>query len=492
MSLNYINKAHEQLAELDESFSINEDSLEESPTLKLVENIRQFEDSHFLSPLQVHPQKSALSEISNENVKMPHADSESGACFALPLYFRSISKHPMINEKEERSLVTKIKKREQECRKMVIQWKQLLNNALPGIFSVRCKKDINKESHLLIGAFNLFDDLIAREKERTQICRALKKQVLTPGPAQVLQEKLYKIEAEISKNIAKISLSKPIINKIIKALRNLASREKDTKRQQKVEKELGRILEEIGQRTKEMKLLKNELIQANLRLVISIAKKYATYGLALSDLIQEGNLGLIRAVDTYDYRKGYRLATYATWWIRQTIIRALDCQSRTVRSPVYINEKVNQIVKVSNQLLREYKREPTLEEIAEELKAPLESIEKVMESVKRSISLDTPVSEKGEGLINAILDYEARSPLDMAISSDLSHIIDEILSDLTSREKEIIKLRFGIGKKKDYCLEEIGDKFNLSRERIRQIVEEGLSKVKSSTSYITLKDFIEN
>jgi RNA polymerase primary sigma factor len=491
MSLDYINKEYGQLAELDESFSINEDSLEESPTLKLVENIRQFEDSHFLSPLQVHPQKSAVSEISNENVKMVHADSESGACSALPLYFRSISKHPMINEKEERSLVTKIKKREQECKNMVIQWKQLLNNALPGIFPVRCKKDINKESHLLIGAFNLFDDLIAREKERTQICRALKKQVLTPGPAQALQEKLYRIEAEISKNIAKISLSKPIINKIIRALRNLASRKKDTKRQQKVEKELGRILEEIGQRTKEIKVLKNELIQANLRLVISIAKKYATYGLALSDLIQEGNLGLIRAVDTYDYRKGYRLATYATWWIRQTIIRALDCQSRTVRSPVYINEKVNQIVKVSNQLLRECKREPTLEEIAEELKAPLESIEKVMESVKRSISLDTPVAEKGEGLINVILDYEARSPLDMAISSDLSHIIDEILSDLTSREKEIIKLRFGIGKKKDYCLEEIGDKFNLSRERIRQIVEEGLRKVKSSANYITLKDFME-
>jgi RNA polymerase primary sigma factor len=492
MSLNNINNAYGQLAELDESFSISEDSLEESPTLKLVENISQFEDSHFISPSQALPQKGELTESSKENVKMPHADLESSAYSALPLYFSAINKYPLLNEKDEITLVRKIKKSEQECRNMVIQWKQLFKDELPGMFSIRHKKDINKELQLLIGTFQLFDDLIAREKERDQICNALKKQVLTPDPAQELQEKLYKVEAEISKNIAKISLSKSITNKIIRDLSNLSSRKEGVKKQQKVEKEQGRILREIGQRAKEIKLLKNELIQANLRLVISIAKRYATHGLALSDLIQEGNLGLIRAVDTYDYRRGYRLVTYATWWIRQGIIRALDCKSRTVRSPVYINEKVNQIVKASNRLRREYEREPTLEEIAEELKAPLESIEKVMESVKRSISLDTPVDEKGEGLINAILDNEACSPLDSVISSELSNVIDEILSDLTSREKEIIKLRFGIGKKKDHCLEEIGNIFNLSRERIRQIVEEGLRKVKSSINYITLKDFMEN
>lgn len=490
MSLNYVNNVYGQLAELDESFSINEDSLEDYPTLKLAENISQLEDSHFLSPLQAFPQKGELSESFNKNVKMPHADLESGAYSVLPLYFRAISTYPLLNEKEERNLVTKIKECEYECKNMVIQWKQIFKDKLPGMFSVRCKKNINKELHLLIGTFRLFDELIAREKEREQICHALKKQVLTPKPTQELQGKLYKVEAEISKNIAKISLKKPITNKIIRDLRKLFSRNEGEKRQQQVEKELERILREIGHRAKTIKLLKNELIQANLRLVISIAKKYTTHGLELSDLIQEGNLGLIRAIDTYDYRRGCRFVTYASWWIRQAVIRALACQSRTIRAPVYINEKLNQIVKASNRLLRECKKEPTLEEIAEELKAPLESIEKVMESVKRSISLDTPVDEKGEGLINAILDHETRSPLDSAILSELSHIIDEILSDLTSREREIIKIRFGIGKKQDHYLEEIGEKFNLSRERIRQIVEEGLSKVKNSKSYITLRDFM--
>jgi RNA polymerase primary sigma factor len=307
-----------------------------------------------------------------------------------------------------------------------------------------------------------------------------------------LQEKLYSIETEISKCITNISLDKAFSKGRIIDLRYVSHGEKNIRRQQQREEDLIRILERVGHCAQQMRQLKNVLVQCNLRLVLSVAKRYTKQGLALSDLIQEGNIGLIRAIETYDYRKGFRLITYATWWIRQAIVRALDYQSSTIRNPVYINEKINQVVKVSNRLRMEYNREPTLEEIAEEINTSLESIEKIVHTMKDFVSLDALIEESCESSIKDPLSYTFPSSLDKAISSDLSRIIDEILSDLNAKKREMIKLRFGIGKNYNHTLEEIGEEFNLSRERIRQIIEEGLSVLTTPENYLKLKDFLSD
>jgi RNA polymerase primary sigma factor len=239
-----------------------------------------------------------------------------------------------------------------------------------------------------------------------------------------------------------------------------------------------------------MRQLKNVLVQSNLRLVISIAKKYTKNGLALSDLIQEGNLGLIRAIDTYDYRKGFRVITYATWWIKQAIMRALDYQSSTIRNPVYINEKLNHMVRISNQLRMEYKREPTLEEIAAEINTSVESVEKIVHTIKDFVPFDVLTEENCEGSIKDSLNYTFPSALEKAISSDFTRVIEGMLSDLTPKKREILKLRFGMGNRYNHTLEEIGQAFHLSRERIRQIVEEGLSVLATPQNSLKLKDFL--
>ncbi len=302
---------------------------------------------------------------------------------------------------------------------------------------------------------------------------------------------MNKVEAEISKSIAKIQLGESTRNTIIRRIKNISCAKRNEKKRRVIESELRKTLREISNGIQDIKIFKNQLVEANLRLVISIAKKYLHHGVALPDLIQEGNLGLMRAIDTYDYRRGHRLVTYATWWIRQAMIRSIDCQSRTVRTPVYVNEKLNQIVKASNRLLQEFNREPTLTEIAEETKIPLEHIEKTMQCYKDSIPLDVLIDEKGEHVVNPSIPDEAVSLTDQAISADLSDIINNVvLSDLTQREQEIVKLRFGIGVNADHTLEEIGEAFNLSRERIRQILEMALHKIRTPKQMVLLKDFV--
>ncbi|MCK5187827.1 MAG: sigma-70 family RNA polymerase sigma factor, partial [Deltaproteobacteria bacterium] len=194
---------------------------------------------------------------------------------------------------------------------------------------------------------------------------------------------------------------------------------------------------------------------------------------------------------TYDYRRGHRFITYACWWIKQAVIRALDCQSKTVRTPVYINEKFNQIVKTSNRLLQKRGREPSLGEIADATNIPVETLEKVMQSFKDPAVIDTSSEEKSEGALNYSLENETISVLDQVISSNLSQVTDVLLTDLTHREKEIIKLRFGIGNENDHTLEEIGGEFNLSRERIRQILGVALNKLRSPKHIMQLKDFMD-
>ena len=480
-----------ELEECGLDFPEQESVKKDYPQLMLVDKANQLEENLPSSLIQADDEAVEASPPPEENDKEPYSDPQSGLTSSLVIYFKTINRFPLLKEEEERTLAKLIKESEEECKNLVIKWKHLFKREFLRRFSNKQMKEISKKLQLLNGSFTLFDDLTKLERERKKSNLAIKRLAHRSNTRQELKGTLYKIEAEISKCIAEIIIRKTSINRIISTLKKIPHSKKNIKKQHMVEKELRGILREIGHTSKEIKLLKNKLIQANLRLVISIAKKYAHHGLTLPDLIQEGNLGLMRAIDTYDYRRGHRFITYATWWIKQAIIRALDCQSRTIRTPVYINEKLNQIVKASNRLLQKYKREPTLKEIAEETNIPLESIEKVIQSFKDPIDINDFIEEKGGSVTNPSLDLETISILEQVTSSNLSQITDVVLSDLTQREREIVKLRFGIGKEHDHTLEEIGGEFNLSRERIRQILEVALNKLRNPKYLIKLKDFMD-
>ncbi len=459
---------------------------EEHPKLMLVKT--SYLRDH-LSPSPIHA-TNAGNEFTEESEQELYSEPQGRTDSSLVIYFKTINKFPLLREEEERILAKRIKETGEECKNLAIKWKHLFNKEFLSKFSAKQIKEIREKLKPFNGSFHLFDDLAKLDRKQKKISRTIKRQAKRSTPDQKLQMELYRVEGEISKRIAEINLSKMSIDKLIRSLKKISHTKKNTEKQQILEKALRKILRGICKLSKEMKVLKNELAHANLRLVISIAKKYVNCGLTLSDLIQEGNLGLTRAIDTYDYRRGHRFITYGTWWIRQAIIRALDSKSKTIRTPVYMNERLHQITKASNRLLQEYKREPTLEEIAEETNTSLEFIEKVLQSFKDSTSLDALIEEKGESLPSPVLGNEDFSALGQVISTDLSQIIELMLSDLTLRERKIVKLRFGIGDDHDHTLEEIGCAFNLSRERIRQILEIALNKLKAPQRIMKLKEFM--
>jgi RNA polymerase sigma factor (sigma-70 family) len=490
MGLHYQDRGYGQLAELHDDFIIEEGTLEECFPVGLVEKTGQREDSPVSNPPQLHHNKKELLDDSGEDLKQYSADAEPEARSSLNLYFKAINKFPLLSKAEETSLVKRIKEHEHDCMNLVIQWKHLVSDAFPGELTYRKRENSSGKFRALNGSLKLVNDLVAWEEKRKQVDRLLKEKALKLHTKESLQEKLYRIETEISKCINTITLDKAFNEGMITDLRCVSHGEKNVRRQQQREEELIRILERVGQCVQQMRHVKNVLVQSNLRLVISIAKKYTKNGLALTDLIQEGNIGLIRAIDTYDYRKGFRVITYAAWWIKQAIMRALDYQSSTIRNPVYINEKLNHVVRVSNQLRMEYKREPTLEEIAAEINTSLESVEKIVHTMKDFVPFDVLTEESGESSIKDSLNYTFPSALDQAISSDFTRVIEGMLSDLTPKKREILKLRFGMGHRYNHTLEEIGQEFHLSRERIRQIVEEGLSVLTTPQNSLKLKDFL--
>ncbi len=300
------------------------------------------------------------------------------------------------------------------------------------------------------------------------------------------EKKLDTINIKIDELLLNLKLNKKILEEIARMVKRQMKYMDEGER-----KNIELKLAEINKIENNLKIVKNRLIQANLRLVINIAKKYLNRGLSFLDLIQEGNMGLMKAAEKYDYQRGYKFSTYSTWWIRQSITRAIADYARTIRVPVHVLETMNKITKVTTSLFQELGREPGIDEISSKAGLPLEKVRKIMKVSNEPVSIETPIGDDESKLGDFIADPKSPSPFMELVEISMKEEIDKVLSTLTPREEKVIRMRLGIGEKTDYTLEEVGEVFGLTRERIRQIEAKALRKLKHPSRQKRLESFLE-